>query len=820
MKKWIRANTQPNLPLGTDGQRVTVSEAHINQSIEAAKEGMVLLKNNHHTLPLTQGKRIALFGKGTIDYVKGGGGSAEVGVPYIRHIADGFRKIAAERTTAPDLFADSIAYYEKNIKHQYAKGAVPGLTVEPEVPAEMLQKAAAFTDTAVITISRFSGEGWDRKSEFDDDRELAGVETGEMAEMAAKVYPKGDFYLTDEEEKMVEAVTSAFAHVVVVLNVGGVVDTSWFANNDKIDSVLMAWQAGLEGGYAAAQLLCGLGTPSGKLADTFAAKLSDYPSSDTFHESDVYVDYFEDIYVGYRYFETIPGADKKVVYPFGYGLSYTEFSIHHVKVKAENAQIDLTANVTNIGQYPGKEVVQLYYNAPQGLLGKPAKELGAYQKTRLLAPGESQMVHLTFPISQMASYDDLGKVCEAAYVLEKGEYQFYLGRDVRDNSKLAFVYTLEENQVCEQLTHRLVPQGLTKRMLPDGSFEALPVKEGADRIELWEGIRNMAVEQKTVFPRQSAEQMCPPAPAYRSIDGLTVGKEQYPQLSMVAEGKLSLDAFIAQLSDEDLAWLLCGQPNTGVANTFGYGNNVKYGIPNLMTADGPAGVRIFEETGVRTTAFPCATLLACTWDPAVTYTVGVAIAEEVKENNISVWLAPGVCIHRNPLCGRNFEYYSEDPILSAVQAGAVVDGAQSLRIAATVKHFAFNNKETNRRNADARVSERAAREIYLKAFELIVKKNHPWSIMSSYNLVNGQRCSESHELLTDLLRDEWGFDGMVTTDWWGYGEQYLECIAGNDVKMARGWADRLLQAKEAGALTREQMETAVKNVLNLILRVD
>lgn len=283
---------------------------------------------------------------------------------------------------------------------------------------------------------------------------------------------------------------------------------------------------------------------------------------------------------------------------------------------------------------------------------------------------------------------------------------------------------------------------------------------------------------------------------------------------------MTLDEFLAQMTDEELAHLLGGQPNTGVANTFGFGNMPDYGIPGVMTADGPAGLRIEPKCGVKTTAWPCATLLACTWDADVVYAVGEAGAREVKENNIGVWLTPAINIHRSPLCGRNFEYYSEDPYLTGKLAGAMVRGIQSERIGATVKHFAFNNKETNRRDSDSRVSERAAREIYLKAFEIIVKEAKPWCVMSSYNIVNGYRTSENKELLEDILRGEWGFDGVVTSDWWTLGEHYKETKAGNDIKMACGFPDNLMLARDKGLLSREELLRCAKRVLELLLKID
>lgn len=807
MTKWQRARFQPNLPLGENNQKVTASKEHRELSKNAAKEGMVLLKNMNHVLPLPKGAKVALFGKGTFDYVKGGGGSGDVTVEYVTNLYDGMKALK-ERVT---VFEELAAFYRKNVMEQYEKGAVPGLTVEPDVPRELLAKARAFTDTAIISISRFSGEGWDRKSTFDkNSNNLIGPEAL-FAKKADGIFENGDFYLTKKEIEMVNVVKEAFNKVIVVLNVGGIVDTEWFVKDDAIQSVLMAWQGGMEGGSAAAELLCGIGNPSGKLSDTFAKRLEDYPSTYNFHESEDYVDYTEDIYVGYRYFETIPGAADKVNYPFGYGLSYTSFDYSVASIRQEKDFIKVLVNVTNTGFIEGKEVIQLYFGAPQGLLGKPAKSLIAFQKTRLVKPGETQLVKLEFSVDDMASYDDLGKVQKSAYVLEAGEYVFFVGTSVRDVKRIDFVYTEPQNRVVKQLAEKLAPTSLKERMRADGSFEKLPLKEPNDPDAC--GIEKMPIEMTQGY-----------APEVRARGRYQLWKEPHENgihtLYEVADGKISIDEFLAQMTDEEVAHLLGGQPNTGVANTFGYGNMPEYGIPNVMTADGPAGLRIAPECGVNTTAWPCSTLLACTWDADIVYAVGEAGAKEVKENNISVWLTPAVNIHRSPLCGRNFEYYSEDPFLTGKLAAAMVKGIQSQHIGATVKHFALNNKETNRKNSDSRVSERAAREIYLKPFEIIVKEAKPWSIMSSYNIINGHRASENRELLEDILRGEWGWEGMVTTDWWTYGEHYKEVKAGNDVKMGCGYPERLMEAKALGLIFRQEMEICAKRVLELILKLD
>lgn len=804
MEKWTRFFYQPCLPLGEDGRRVTGSREHIRLSREAAAEGMVLLKNEEALLPFRKGQKLAVFGKACTDYVKGGGGSGDVTVAYTRNLMEGLK--IKEQEGKVEIFWPAAEYYEKEIRDQYARGYCPGMTVEPEVPDELLTRAKAFTDTAVITICRYSGEGWDRKSIAD--KAFAGGDQS-LAQLSAKIFENGDFCLTEAEKKMVEKVKAAFPHVAVVLNVGGMLDTSWFKEDGKISAVLLAWQGGMEGGLAAADILCGDVNPSGKLTDTFAGTLEDYPSSESFHESLDYVNYEEDIYVGYRYFETFPQAKEKVIYPFGYGLSYTEFEICTKDLRIENGQVKVKAEVTNLGKRGGKEVVQVYYSAPQGKLGKPALELGAFGKTRLLAPGESQTMLLEFPVSSMASFDDMGKISRAAYVLEAGEYGFYVGNSAENLEKWGAPWILEEDRILCQLTGKAAPCKLPKRLTGDGSYELLPEREPKT--------------EPLGLPAQNMDLLEGMEPADRGYGQMLRKEMKAPekhQLREVAEGKLTLEEFMEHLSDRDLAELLGGQPNTGVANTYGMGNLREYGVPNVMTADGPAGLRIQPQCHVYTTAWPCATMLACTWNTELVEKVGAAGAKEVRENNIGIWLTPAMNIHRSPLCGRNFEYYSEDPLVAGKMGAAMVRGIQSQHVAASVKHFACNNKESNRKDSDSRVSERALREIYLKGFEIVVKESDPWTIMSSYNLINGRRASENKDLLTGILRDEWGFQGIVTTDWWTKGEHYKEAKAGNDIKMGCGYPDRLLMALEKGLISREEIKLCAKRILEMILKLD
>ena len=803
MEKWIRARCQPNLPL-EGGRRVTASPEHLALSRRAAQEGMVLLKNQGELLPLVPGSRVALFGKGSFDYVKGGGGSGDVTVAYVKNLYDGLKEEGVS------LYEPLSDFYRDYVEKRYEAGDVPGLMAEPELPQSLVDSARGNADVAVIVLSRFSGEGWDREPVFYQEPDYPWPDELNMPRKAKDIFPRGDYYLTGEEQRVVNQVRAAFDKVAVVLNAGGVVDVSWFREDDRISSALLAWQGGMEGGGAIAALLTGKANPCGKLPDTFARDLSDYPSTARFHDSPHYVEYTEDIYVGYRYFETLPGAAERVCYPFGYGLSYTSFALETAGTGAENGRIGVDVRVTNTGNCPGKEVVQLYYSAPWGLLQKPRRCLAAFQKTALLEPGESETVKLSFAIADMASFDDLGKIAPSAWVLEKGRYALYMGTSVRDAGELDWAWEQKETETVRQCGDVLAPSHLAERLLADGSYEKLPAAPAVDT-------------NANLFQPLTAAQSEAVAPAVPGR-GRWMLTQPFPEgvqpLSAVAEGGLTLDQFMAQLSDSDLIHLLGGQPNVGVSNTFGLGNLPEYGVPNLTTADGPAGLRIQPEAGVCTTAWPCATLLAATWDPELTARVGAAAAAEVKENNISVWLAPAVNIHRSPLCGRNFEYYSEDPLLTGRLAGAMVRGIQSQHIAATVKHFACNNKETNRKYSDSRLSQRALREIYLRAFEIIVREEQPWAIMSSYNVVNGRRASESRELLTDILRDEWGYTGLVMSDWWTRGEHYKELLAGNDLKMANGYPERVEEAMKLGAVSRSDLETCARRVLELILEID
>ena len=790
MDKFARFKFQPCIPLGEDGRCVTASPKHALLSRQAAAEGMVLLKNERNVLPLRKGSKVALFGKATIEYIKGGGGSGDVNTRYIRNIYDGFAQ--KEQEGKVSVYGPLIDFYREYVKTEsrnvltqeqidriwdvvnamefctkrddmtydtFARMHVP----EAKVPDELISSAARWADTAVITLSRFSAEGVDRRP------------------------TPGDYYLSDLEKELIDKAGELFKNVVVVINSGATIDCEYFAENDSVQAVLFAWQGGMEGGCAIADILCGDENPSGKLVDTIAKSYDAFPCKDDFWECFGHLDYSEDIYVGYRYFETIPGAKELVRYPFGFGLSYTSFALSGQVCCESDGNIVAVVNVTNTGSVPGKEVVQLYYGAPQGLLGKPARVLAAFKKTELLAPGASEMVVLSFPVKSMASYDDLGKICKSAYVLEKGSYAFYLGTSVRNAAKLEYEFEVSEDTVAQQLVSRCRPFRLKKRMLSDGSYEELPCGEAS-------------------YATGSAEPSGAKAP------------ETLAKFDAVGTD-VTLDEFIAQFTVEELINFGGHHPSTGVANTGCFGGLDRLDVPPVPTADGPAGLRLNPSTGIPTTAWPCATLLACCWNTDLVFRVGAAGGAELRENNLGIWLAPAMNIHRDPLCGRNFEYYSEDPLIAGKTAAAAVRGIQSQKVSASVKHFACNNKEANRFGCDSRLSERALREIYLKGFEICVKESDPWTIMSSYNLINGQHTSESYELLTGILRNEWGFKGMVTTDWGNKNDSVKEVKAGNDIKIYGGFFDELMNAYKTGALTRADLELCVKRILEMTLKL-
>lgn len=758
MEKWARINYLPSIPLGKNGKRVTGSKAHANLSRKVAGEGIVLLKNEKQILPLKTDSKIAIFGKAQFDYVKGGGGSGDVYSSYTVNVYNGLK------SKGYNIFEELSNYYNLFVQSAYQNKKEIGNFDEADVPFEIIKRAKKFTDTAIITICRHSKEG--------EDYTIQG---------------KG-FNLTQKELDLIKAVKENFSNIIAIINTGNLIDVSWFYSDDNIKGAIMAWQGGLEGGNAIADIISGEVNPSGKLVDTIAKSIDDYPSTKRFYENNDITTYDEDVFVGYRYFETIKDKKERVYYPFGYGLSYTNFEFTDIKTVIDKDNVSVSVTVKNVGAVSGKEVVQLYYKAPNGKISKPSINLCAFVKTRLIEPFSSQKVTLSFKISSMASFDDVGVIQKSAYVLERGKYQLFLGNSVRNVREIDFDFTLDNSIIVKQLSSLVAPRNLDKRLLASGEY--VKAQNSTEPIKVYPVNYNI----KENYPKSNGD---------------------IKKLIEVANGNISLDEFISQLTKEEMFLILHNRLSVGVANTGGIGGGLpKYGIPSPMSTDGPAGVRILPKTGVSTTAFPIATMLACTFNLDLVKKVGKAGAKECVENNLSIWLTPGLNIHRSPLCGRNFEYYSEDPFISGKMASAMVKGIQSEKVVATPKHFACNNKETNRLYCESAVSERALREIYLKGFEICIKESKPKLLMTAYNKLNGSYASENGELLTGILRKEWGYKGLIVTDWANKACHKKELLAGNNVKI-------FYYCKEViSKIPRKVLASSVKKLLEMILWLD
>lgn len=740
MRKHARYLYQPVMPLGKNGTVITGCKAHWDLSREVAIEGTVLLKNDG-TLPLKKGSKICLFGRGAGQFLFGGGGSGYVHGKKTVSLADGLREAANNGEI--EFFDPLVDFYKKAVREDlenqkknnqlkvsgwestYRRGT-------PTLPADLYEQAKEFGDLAIFCLTRFSSEG-----------NTFGDRSGE----------DGDFTLYEEERVLFEQLCKDFPKVVVVLNTCGMLSTEEYKLNDKVGAVIYSMYLGGTAGEALTDILLGKRYPSGHLQDTLARTIDDYPSTEGYKGFIKAVDYKEDIFVGYRYFETF--KPEAVVYPFGYGLGYTTFAIAKESAQLEKNSVKLAVKVKNTGNFAGKEVVQAYLTAPQGKLGKAKKVLCAFQKTRELQPGEECVVKLSFNTREFGSFDDLGKIVKSAFILEQGEYIVNVGNNVRDTEEY-FRFNINEDIICKRCHEYMAPRDLEERLTADGTMEKLPKAEPKKHPLKRYKLKQEALEK--------------PISLTEALDS-----DQ-------------LDAFMAGLTDEEICELLNGHPMANCSNTSGIGHLPREKrfvekIPLVPTADGPAGLRAIIDCGIKATYFPCANTISQTWNTNFAKKVGKAAALEVKENNIGIWLAPAMNIHRSPMCGRNFEYYSEDPLTSGLFSAATVQGVQSCNVAATIKHFCCNNKEILRKESDSRVSQRALREIYLRGFEICIKKANPWALMTSYNKVNGEQSSANWEAINGVLRGEWGYEGVVMTDWWAFSDIADELAAGSDVKM-------------------------------------
>lgn len=755
-------------------------DKYLETSARAVSGGIVMLKNDG-ALPLKQGGTAAVFGRIQLHYYKSGTGSGGmVNVSKVIGITDGLLDAGYK---LDEQLLNAYREWDEQNPFDYGEGwgGEPWSQKEMPLTDELVGGAASRADAAIVIIGRTAGEEMDNKLE------------------------KGAFLLSDLEEDMLRRVTSAFDKTVVLLNTGGLIDMS-FMDRYPVSAVMYVWQGGMVGGAGTAAVLTGEVSPSGKLPDTIAYEISDYPSDKFFGSGDMDC-YGEDIYVGYRYFETF--AKDRVRFPFGFGMSYTSFDLTASDFKLDGDKVTGSVNVKNTGSTPGREVVQIYCSAPQGKLGKPARVLCGFDKTRALQPGESQTLCFEIPLESVASYDDSGVTGhKSAWILEQGGYVFYAGADVRSASE-AYSLTLPET-VVRQCKSALGPLTAFKRMVNSSGkpeFEDVPLTGEA-------------------FPHDHAK-----LPAEIPQTG-----DRGIRLADVVNGKNTLEEFTAQLTDYDLSCIIRGEGmgspkvTAGTAAAFGGVSDTltALGIPCACCDDGPSGMRL--DCGTKAFSLPNGTLLASTFDRPLMTELFTFMGLEMHTNQVDCLLGPGMNIHRHPLNGRNFEYFSEDPYLTGEMASAELAGLHSTGAEGTIKHFCGNNRETRRHFLDSVISERALREIYLRGFEKAVKKGGAKSVMTTYGQVNGVWTAGNYGLVTGILRDDWGFDGFTMTDWWANinrrgkapdkSDFAAMAMAQNDVYMvtADGAAcnDNTLDSLKSGELTRGELQRNAMNILRFL----
>lgn len=758
---------------------------------QATAEGCVLLENEGQALPLREGERVAVFGRMAFHYYKSGLGSGGlVNTRYVVGILDALKECKEIQLDEKlmGIYADWIK--ENPYDEGQGWGRVPWSQKEMEVTEEMLD-CARNNDVSLVIIGRTAGEDQDNNTK------------------------PGSYCLTETEEDMIHRVCQVSKRTVVVLNVGNIIDMSWVKKYHP-QAVLYAWQGGQEGGNGVADVLTGKVCACGKLTDTIAQSIEDYPSTENF--GDPFKNYYkEDIYVGYRYFETF--AKDKVLYPFGYGLSYTSFGIKAEILKNSEEELTVAAEVVNTGAVKGKEVVQVYAKVPQGKLGNPARRLIGFAKTGELKPGEKEEVVIVIPKYDLTSYDDSGVTGhKSCYVLEEGTYEIFVGSDVR-SAEFAGCYE-EKFRVVEKLQEACAPVEKFSRMkavlMPDGSYQAVTEE----------------VPVRTVDPQERRKQNLPETLAYTGDKGY--------KLVDVLDGKVSMENFVAQISEEDLIAMFRGEGmcspkvTPGTAAAFGgVTESMKaLGIPVGCCADGPSGIRM--DCGTKAFSLPNGTALGCTFNTELVSDLYEMTGKELRLNKIDSLLGPGMNIHRNPLNGRNFEYISEDPLLTGRICAAQVKAMAKSGIGSTIKHFCGNNQEVGRSTSDSVMSERCLREIYLKGFEMAVREGGARSVMTTYGSVNGLWTAGSYDLCTTILRKEWGFEGIVMTDWWAksnYEGHQAEVqvkapmvAAQNDIYMvvsdakANPEKDDVEEMLHAGKLTLGELQRNGANILGFLLK--
>lgn len=766
-------------------------ERYARLARQAVAEGCVLLENKDQILPLKKGEHVAVFGRMAFHYYKSGLGSGGlVNTRYVTGIMDALKEnkeiLLDEKLIK--IYTDWIL--ENPYDEGQGWGRVPWSQKEMKVTEEMLD-CARDNDVSMIIIGRTAGEDQDNNAKA------------------------GSYYLTETEEDMIRRVCEVSKRTVVVLNVGNIIDMRWVKKYQP-QAVLYVWQGGQEGGSGVADVLTGKICACGKLPDTIAADINDYPSTANF--GDPFKNYYkEDIYVGYRYFETF--AKDKVLYPFGYGLSYTTFEIKAKISENTKDKFKVAVVVRNTGNVKGKEVVQVYAKVPQGKLGNPEKKLVGFVKTKELNPGEKEEICIVVPKYDMVSYDDSGITgYKSCYVLEEGTYEIFAGSDVR-SAEMAGCYE-EKFCVVEKLQESYAPVEKFKRMkavlMPDGTYQAVTED----------------VPVRTVDPQKRRKEKMPEELAYTGDRGY--------KLVDVLDKKVTMDEFVAQIREDDLIAMFRGEgmcsPKVTAGTAAAFGGVTEslrtLGIPVGCCADGPSGIRM--DCGTKAFSLPNGTLLGSTFNTKLVGELYEMVGQELRLNKIDSLLGPGMNIHRNPLNGRNFEYISEDPILTGRICAAQVKAMGKWGIGSTVKHFCANNQEVGRSTSDSVISERCLREIYLKGFEIAVKEGGARSVMTTYGSVNGLWTAGSYDLCTTILREEWGFEGIVMTDWWakanyeGHGPEVSVkapmIAAQNDLYMVVNDAkanpenDDVEEMLRAGKITLGELQRNASNILRFLIK--
>lgn len=763
-------------------------EQYLKTAAQVVSEGIVMLKNDNDALPLNPDDEIALFGRIQLHYYKSGTGSGGmVNVSKITGIPDG---LLENGVSVNEELLDVYRKWDSENPFDLGDGwgKEPWSQTEMPLNEALVAQVSESSHTAIVVIGRTAGEEQDNSLH------------------------EGSYLLTAAEKDMLAKVRRHFPKMVVLLNVGNIIDMNDLLSFDP-DSVLYVWQGGMTGGTGTADVLTGKISPCGKLTDTIAANVNDYPSAPYF--GDPYRNFYsEDIYVGYRYFETF--ARDNVLYPFGFGLSYTTFDIAITGAKQLSDKWDFTVKVTNTGNYSGKEVVQIYCKAPQGRLGKPSRVLCGYEKTDTLAPGKSQVMTISVSNAQIASYDDSGVTGHAhCFVLEEGTYRFYAGSDVR---------SAKEFYHCPQNSTEVISR----------HEQALAPVESFDRIhpEISEGryvIRMENVPLSHVDEAKRRQDNLPKEIPFTGDKGI--------RLADVKNGTHTMDEFIAQLTDYDLSCMIRGEGmnspkvTAGTAAAFGGVSDelTALGIPCGCCDDGPSGMRL--DCGTKAFSLPNGTMIACTFNRTLIRELFSLTGLEMIANKVDCLLGPGMNIHRHPLNGRNFEYFSEDPFLTGTIASAQLKGLHSAGVTGTIKHFCGNNQETDRHDTNAVISERALREIYLKGFEIAVKEGNADSIMTTYGPVNGVWTAANYDLTTQILRNDWGFTGFAMTDWWAKinrrgqtvdkSDLAAMAMAQNDVYMVCSCGaqndDNILASLKDGSLQRSELQRCAANICRFLM---